>query len=150
MPPRLGSCRLHVPAPWGVGIVLGLKTDWVCSHRLDQAPAPGVALEIIQGPGGPRFMQVWRQLDELAQRRLGRDLPHAAPMAAFLPGPVGWALLGDVSPHAHDPGLCVWLLGQPRPLWLDSPESPALAGPGGGACPAPAPAAWPAGALLAT
>jgi hypothetical protein len=142
----LNQTALQVPAPWGVGIMLGLKRDWVCSGSMDQAPGPGTVLEVRQLLGGARYLGVWRQLDSLARRQGWPSLAMAAPICAFLPGLAGWVDLVDVLPHPHESDLSLWLLARPRPAWLQ-PLTPQAPEQPGGSMPLHAPA-WPAGATL--
>ena len=143
----LNQAALQVPAPWGVGIMLGLKRDWVCSGSVDLAPRPGTVLEVRQLPGGERYLSVWRQLDSLARRQGWASLAMAAPICAFLPGLAGWVDLVDVLPHPHESDLSTWLLARPRPAWLQ-PLTPQASEQPGGSVPLHVPA-WPAGATLA-
>lgn len=136
-----------MPAPWGVGIMLGLKRDWVRPGQASAATPLGATLEVWQDPGGPGYMPVWRKLDQMARRRGWAALGLAAPLTAFTPGLSGWVELVDIVPHAHDPSLCVWLLAGPRPAWLADIAPHALARPEG-AAPLPAPPVRPAGASL--
>ena len=142
----LNQTALQVPAPWGVGIMLDLKRDWVCSGSVDLAPKPGTVLEVRQAHGGERYLGVWRQLDSLARRQGWVSLAMAAPICAFLPGLAGWVDLVDVVPHHHDQALSIWLLARPRPAWLQ-PLTPQAPEQPGGSMPLHAPA-WPAGASL--
>jgi hypothetical protein len=139
--------ELRVPAPWGVGIMLGLKHDWVRPGSADPSILPGATLEVWQDQGGAGYLPVWHKLHHLARRRGFSALGLAAPLTAFTPGLSGWIDLVDVLLHDHDPGLCVWLLANPRPAWLQPVAPHALARPDGVA-PLPAPYVRPAGASL--
>lgn len=115
---------LTVPAPWGLALVLGLRTCW---HHHRPAPA-GLALParlaIVQERAANDYAGVMRHLDHLCRRRGLGPLACAIPWDYTLPGLMGQAdLVACAAPWRARAGLAHgwrWDLINPRPAWAEA------------------------------
>lgn len=106
--------KLELPAPWGVGAMLGLHLQAYQPRILAPGPAE---LWQVSAEGDLRGA-----LDELMARAKRRmmDLPRVAPWISFCrAGLLGRISVRSCQPYADPRMGCLITLADPRPDWLE-------------------------------